>query len=71
MTKLLENEENTDEDDEGVVFEKFNEFQYLGAVLSVENDWSSEIGMRIIKAEGAALAQKVFEIKIIFKEHKG
>ncbi|CAI6360223.1 unnamed protein product [Macrosiphum euphorbiae] len=56
--KLLENEENTDgdDDDEDVVFEKVNEFQYLGAMLSVKNDWSREIGIRITKAEGAPIA---------------
>lgn len=58
IMKLLENEENTDgdDDDEDVVFEKVNEFQYLGAMLSVKNDWSREIGIRITKAEGAPIA---------------
>jgi len=42
--KLLESEKNTDDDDEeDVVFEKVNEFQYSGAMLSVKNDWSREI----------------------------
>lgn len=37
--KLLENEKNMD-DDEDVVFERVNEFQYQGTTLSVKNDWN-------------------------------
>lgn len=43
IMKLLENEENTGDDDEAVVFEKVNEFQYLGIMLSVKNNRSREI----------------------------
>lgn len=42
------------------MFEKVNEFQYLGVMLSVKNDWSREIGMRITKAERAAFALSKF-----------
>lgn len=35
--KPLKNEVSMKDDDE-VVFEKGNEFRYLGAILSVEND---------------------------------
>jgi len=40
IIKLLEIEENTDDDDEDVVFEIVQEFQYLGAMLSIKNDWN-------------------------------
>ena len=36
---------------EGLTFEKVKEFKYLGATLSIKNDWSKEINIRIIKAE--------------------
>lgn len=39
LMKLLENEEDTG-DDEDVVFEKVNKFQYLGAMLNVKKDWN-------------------------------
>jgi len=68
--KLLENEENTGDDNEAVAFEKVNEFQYLGVMLSVKNDWSREIGIRITKADRAAFALSKF-LKVILKEKKG
>ncbi|KAL4090324.1 hypothetical protein QTP88_025183 [Uroleucon formosanum] len=36
---------------EGLSFEKVEEFKYLGATLSIKNDWSKEINIRINKAE--------------------
>ena len=74
IMKLLENEENeenTDDDDEAVSYEKVNEFQYLGAMLSVRNDWSREIGIRITKAERAAFAlNKFLKSKLFSKKTK-
>jgi len=71
IMKLLQNEENTDDDDEDVVFEKVNEFQYLGVMLSVKNDWSREIGIRITKAEKAAFAlSKFLKSKLFLKKTK-
>lgn len=69
--KLLENEENTGDDDEAVVFEKVNEFQYLRVMLSIKNDWSREIGIRITKAERAAFAlSKFLKSKLFSKKTK-
>lgn len=34
---------------EGLTFEKVEEFKYLGATLSIKNDWSKEINIRINK----------------------
>lgn len=51
--KLLENKKDTDNEDEDVVFEKVNDFQYLGFVLGVKNDWSKKIGLKIAKTERA------------------
>jgi len=56
--KLLENEDDTEDDDEDVTFERVNEFQYLGVMLSVKNDWSKEIGVRIAKAEKGSVRPK-------------
>jgi len=36
---------------EGLTFEKVEAFKYLGATLSIKNDWSKEINIRINKAE--------------------
>jgi len=41
---------------ESIAFEKAEEFQYLGALLSTKNDWSREISARIAKAERASFA---------------
>jgi hypothetical protein len=60
IMKLLENKEDTDDEDEDVVFDKVNEFQYLGSMLSVKNYWSREIGIRIAKAERASFALSKF-----------
>jgi len=68
IMKLLKIEESMD-DDEDVVFEKVNEFQYLGGMLCVKNDWSREIGIRITKAERAALAlSKLLKSKLFSKK---
>jgi hypothetical protein len=73
IMKLLENEENeenTDDDDGTVVFEKVNDFQYLGAMLSIKNYWSREIGIRISKAERAAFAlSKFLKSKVFSKKN--
>lgn len=62
--KLLQNEESADDDDdEGVDFDKFNEFQtfqYLRAMLSVRNDWPRENGIRITKTKRAAFVLSQF-----------
>lgn len=58
LMKLLDNEDSTDDDDddeEDEVFEKVNEFQYLGAILSVKNDWLREIRVRVIKTERTSI----------------
>lgn len=43
IMKLHENEDDTEENDEYVTFERVNKNQYLGVMLSVKNDWSREI----------------------------
>jgi len=58
MELLGEKEDNTDMG--SLVFEKFSEFRYLGAVLSKNNDWAREIGIRIVKAEIAAFTLNKF-----------
>lgn len=70
--KLLENEDSTDDDydDEDIVFEKVNEFQYLGAMLSVKNDWLREIGIKIAKAERASFALSKFLNSYCLKKKK-
>lgn len=55
IIKLLENEKDMDNDDEDAIFEKVNQFQYLGAMLTVKNDCSRVIVIRITKDERAAL----------------
>jgi len=48
-----------------------NEFRYLGTVLSKNNDWAREIGVRIIKAERAAFAlNKFLKLKVFSKKTK-
>lgn len=39
-----------------MTFEKVEEFQYLGVLLSTKKDWSREISVRIAKAERASFA---------------
>jgi len=71
IMKLLENERNTDDDDEDVGYEKVNEFQCLGAMLSVKNNWLREIGIRITKDERTAFAlNKFLKSKLFSKKTK-
>lgn len=52
-------------------FEKFNEFCYLGAILSKNNDWNREISVRITKAEKVAFAlNKFLKLKVLSKKTK-
>lgn len=56
IIKLFENEDDTEDDNENIMFERVNEFQYLGVILSTKNDRLREIGVRIAKTERAAFA---------------
>lgn len=60
IMKLLENKEEMDIEDEDVVLEKVNDFQYLRSTLGVKNDWSKKIGIKIAKAERASFARSKF-----------
>jgi len=69
MELLGEEEDNTDTG--SLVFEKVSEFRYLGAVLSKNNDWVREIGVRIVKAERAAFVlNKFLKSKVFSKKTK-
>ncbi|KAL4148527.1 hypothetical protein QTP88_002756 [Uroleucon formosanum] len=69
MKLLGEEEDNTDTG--SLAFEKVNEFRYLGAVLSKNNDWAKEIYVRIIKAERAAFAlNKFLKSKVFPRKRK-
>jgi len=69
IMELIGEEDNTDT--RSLAFEKVNEFRYLGTVLSKNNDWASEIDVRIIQAEGAALAlNKFLKSKVFSKKTK-
>jgi len=46
--------------DDDVIYFKVNEFQYLGAMLSVKNYWLREIGVRISKTERTLFTLSVF-----------
>lgn len=48
-------------------YEKVNEIQYLRVRLNTKNDWSWEIGVRIVKAKGIICIIKAFQIKNIVK----
>ncbi|CAI6358735.1 unnamed protein product [Macrosiphum euphorbiae] len=48
--ELLESDEDL-RDTEGLIYEKVEDFKYLGATLSTKNDWAIQIGIRISKAE--------------------
>jgi hypothetical protein len=54
-TKLMEllSREISPDVMETIPYEKVEEFQYLGVLLSTKNDWSREIGSRITKSERA------------------
>jgi sorting nexin-29 len=54
-----------------ISYEKVEEFQYLGILLSTKNDWSREIGSRITKAERAFFTLlKFFKSKLFSKRTK-
>lgn len=54
-----------------IAFEKVEEFQYLGVLLSTKNDWSRDIGARIAKEERASFAlSKFFKTKALSKKPK-
>jgi len=36
---------------EGLMYEKVDDFKYLGTTWSTNNDWSKEINIRLIKTE--------------------
>jgi hypothetical protein len=56
---------------ETIPYEKVEEFQYLGLLLSTKNDWSHEIGSRITKAERAFFTLlKFFKSKLFSKRTK-
>lgn len=63
---FLENEDGTKDVDK-VIFERVNQYKCLGAVFSVKNDWSREIGVRSTKTEWPI---KVFEIEILLEKNK-
>jgi hypothetical protein len=72
-TKILEILDSDPSQDifESIAFEKVEEFQYLGALLSTKNDWSREISARIAKAERAFFAlSKFFKSKALSKKTK-
>lgn len=65
--ELLGNEGNTDII--SLAFKKVNEFWYLGIILSKNNDWVREIGVRIINAERATFAlNKFIKTKVLSKK---
>ncbi|KAF0768006.1 MICOS complex subunit Mic60-like [Aphis craccivora] len=68
--KLL-NIESSSDVLETLPYEKVEEFQYLGTILSMKNDWSREIGSRITKSERAYFALlKFFKSKLFSKRTK-
>jgi hypothetical protein len=69
IMELLSEEDNTDTG--SLAFKKVNEFRYLGTVLSKNNDWDREIGVKIIKAERVAFAlNKFLKSKVFSKKTK-
>jgi len=72
-TKILEILDSDPQQDvfESIAFEKVEELQYLGALLSTKNDWSRERSVRIAKAERASFAlSKFFKFKTLSKKTK-
>jgi len=54
-----------------IPYEKVEDFQYLGVLLSTKNDWSREIGSKITKAERAFFALlKFFKSKLFSNEQR-
>jgi len=68
-TKIMELLENGDNPHtESLRFKKVDEFRYLIATLRAKNDWSKEIGVRIIKTEiGAFPFSKFLKSKLFSK----
>lgn len=46
--ELLDSDEDP-RNKEKLMYEKIEEFKYLGATLCTKNDWAKEIGIRISK----------------------
>lgn len=67
VMELLKNRNNTDT--RFLTFKKINEFRYLRHVLNTKNDWISEIGEIIIKAERASFSLKKFLSSNIFSNN--
>jgi len=65
--ELLGEEDNTDT--KFLTFEKVNEFRYLSAAFSTNNDLAREIGVRLIKAKRADFALKVLKVKSVFRKN--
>ncbi|VVC34371.1 Endonuclease/exonuclease/phosphatase,Reverse transcriptase domain [Cinara cedri] len=60
-----------DPDPDDWIYEKVNEFKYLGVCVNTKNDWSQEIGLRIMKVEKASFAlSKFFKSKMLSKKTK-
>jgi hypothetical protein len=56
---------------ETLPYEKVEQFQYLGTLLNIKNDWSHEIGTRITKAERAFFfLLRFFKFKLFSKRTK-
>jgi len=65
--ELLGKEGNTDMG--SLAFKKVNEFWYLGIILSKNNDWAREIGIRIINVERVNFAlNKFLKSKVLSKK---
>jgi hypothetical protein len=59
IIKLIESKEDPYEM-EDLIFEKVYDFKYLGATLSIKNEWVKEISIRINKAPKACYALTKF-----------
>ena len=71
MELLDTDADSTNPDPDDWIYEKVNEFKYLGVCINTKNDWSQEIGLRIIKAGKASFAlSKFFKSKMLSKKTK-
>jgi len=53
------------------IYEKVNEFKYLSVCINTTNDWSQEIGIKIVKSGRASFAlSKFLKSKILSKKNK-
>lgn len=50
------------------IYDKINKFKYLDVNINTKNDWSQEIGIRIVKA--SLELSKFFKSKILSKKQK-